>query len=92
MPTQYDYLRYPSAQRLWVTKNKLHYQYLFSEFSKMFQTITFRPLINCHFYICTSNHMFKREIWDKFTEFTFLKFQISKYQKMNEVNFPKFYE
>ena len=24
--------------------------------------------------ICTSNHMFKREIWDKFTEFTFLKF------------------
>ena len=23
--------------------------------------------------ICTSNHMFKREIWDKFTEFTFLK-------------------
>ena len=23
---------------------------------------------------CTSNHMFKREIWDKFTEFTFLKF------------------
>ena len=24
--------------------------------------------------ISTSNHMFKREIWDKFTEFTFLKF------------------
>ena len=24
--------------------------------------------------IITSNHMFKREIWDKFTEFTFLKF------------------
>ena len=24
--------------------------------------------------ICTSNHMFKRKIWDKFTEFTFLKF------------------
>ena len=24
--------------------------------------------------IGTSNHMFKREIWDKFTEFTFLKF------------------
>ena len=22
----------------------------------------------------TSNHMFKREIWDKFTEFTFLEF------------------
>ena len=22
--------------------------------------------------VCTSNHMFKREIWDKFTEFTFL--------------------
>ena len=21
--------------------------------------------------ICTSNHMFKKEIWDKFTEFTF---------------------
>ena len=28
--------------------------------------------------------MFKREIWDTFTEFTFLKFQ-----KMNEVNFPQ---
>ena len=24
--------------------------------------------------ISTSNHMFKREIWDKFTEFTYLKF------------------
>ena len=36
--------------------------------------------------ICTSNHMFKREIWDKFTEFTFLT---SKCQKMNEVNFPQ---
>ena len=24
--------------------------------------------------ISISNHMFKREIWDKFTEFTFLKF------------------
>ena len=24
--------------------------------------------------ICTSNNMFKREIWDKFTEFTFLNF------------------
>ena len=45
--------------------------------------------------------MFKREIWDKFTEisrvhfFEILKFQksetreISKFQKMNEVNFPK---
>ena len=41
--------------------------------------------------------MFKREIWDKFTEFTFLKFwnlpsetrEISKFQKMNEVNFPQ---
>ena len=26
--------------------------------------------------ISTSNHMFKRENWDKFTEFTFLKFWI----------------
>ena len=26
--------------------------------------------------ICISNHMFKREIWDKFTEFTFLIFEI----------------
>ena len=25
-------------------------------------------------YISTKNHMFKREIWDNFTEFTFLKF------------------
>ena len=24
--------------------------------------------------ISTTNHMFKREIWDKFTVFTFLKF------------------
>ena len=41
--------------------------------------------------------MFMREIWDKFTEFTFLKFshlssetrEIPKFQKMNEVNFPQ---
>ena len=47
--------------------------------------------------LCTSNSMFKREIWDKFTEFTFLKFwnlpseigEISKFQKMKEVNFPQ---
>ena len=47
--------------------------------------------------LCASNHMFKREIWDKFTEFTFLKFwnlpsetcEVSKFQKMNEVNFPQ---
>ena len=47
--------------------------------------------------ICTSNHMFKRETWDKFTELTFLKFwnlpsetsEISKFQKMSEVNFPQ---
>ena len=47
--------------------------------------------------ICASNHMFKRKIWDKFTEFTFLKFwdppsetrEISKFQKINEVNFPQ---
>ena len=36
--------------------------------------------------ICTSNHMFKREIWDKFTKFSFF---ILKFQKINEVNFPK---
>ena len=47
--------------------------------------------------VCTSNYMFKKEIRDKFTEFTFLKFwnlpsqmrEISKFQKMNEVNFTK---
>ena len=47
--------------------------------------------------ISTSNQMFKREICDKFTEFTFLKFwnlpsetrEISKFQKINEVNFPQ---
>ena len=47
--------------------------------------------------ISTSNHMFKREIWDKFTEFTFFEFrnlpsktrEISKFQKINEVNFPQ---
>ena len=47
--------------------------------------------------ISTSNHMFKRQIWDKFTELTFLKFwnfpskarENSKFQKMNEVNFPQ---
>ena len=41
--------------------------------------------------------MFKREILDKFTEFTFLKFwnlpsgtrEISKFQKMNEAIFPQ---
>ena len=42
--------------------------------------------------ISTSNRMFKREIWNKFTEFTFLKFWnlknlISKFQKMSKVNF-----
>ena len=37
--------------------------------------------------ISASNHMFKRKIWDKFTEFTFLK--ISKFQTMNEVNLPQ---
>ena len=45
--------------------------------------------------ICTSNHMFKKEIWDKFMELTFLKFwnlpsetrENSKFQKMSEVNF-----
>ena len=31
-------------------------------------------LYNFFFKIGTSNHMFKREIWDKSTEFTFLKF------------------
>ena len=47
--------------------------------------------------ISTSNRMFQREIWDKFAEFTFLKFSnfpgerrdISKFQEMNEVNFPQ---
>ena len=47
--------------------------------------------------ICASDHMFKKEIWDKLTEFTFLKFwnlpserrEVSKFQKMNEVNFPQ---
>ena len=47
--------------------------------------------------IYASNHMFKREIWDKLNKFTFLKFrnllsetrEISKFQKMNEVNFLK---
>ena len=29
------------------------------------------------FMICTSNDIFQREIWDKFTEFTFLKIRIS---------------
>ena len=33
--------------------------------------------------------MFKREIWDNFTEFTFWNFEISKFQKMNNVNFPQ---
>ena len=43
--------------------------------------------------ISASNHMFKRKIWDKFTEFTFLEFlnlfEFSKFQKMNEVNFSE---
>ena len=43
--------------------------------------------------ISASNHMFKREIWDKFTEFNFLEFlnlfEFSKFQKMNEVNFSE---
>ena len=47
--------------------------------------------------IYTRNHMFKREIWDKFTKFTLLRFwnllsetrEISKFQKILEVNFPQ---
>ena len=50
-----------------------------------------------HVFISTSNHVFKREIWDKFAEITFLKFwnlpsemrEISKFQTMNEVNFSQ---
>ena len=34
--------------------------------------------------ISTSNHLFRREIWDKFTEFTFFKFSIlSTFQDFN---------
>ena len=33
----------------------------------------------------TSNHTFKREIWDKFTEWN----EFSKFQKVNEVNFSQ---
>ena len=58
--------------------------------------ITQKTINQCQ-QICTSNHMFKGEIWDKFTEFTFLKFsnlpsktrEISKFQKKSEVNFPQ---
>ena len=54
-------------------------------------------LITINRVINASNHMYKRKIWNKFTELTFLKFEnlpsetreISKFQKMNEVNFPK---
>ena len=35
--------------------------------------------------ICTSDHIFKRTIWNKFTEIK----KISKFQKMNKVNFPQ---
>ena len=35
--------------------------------------------------ICTSNHMFKGEIWDKFTKFTF--FEILKSPEGNEGDF-----
>ena len=31
--------------------------------------------------ICISNHNFKREIWDKFSEFTFLKFWYQNFKK-----------
>ena len=34
--------------------------------------VSFHGKKTSHF-ICTSNHMFKSEVWDKFTEFTFLK-------------------
>ena len=43
--------------------------------------------------ISTSNHMLKREIWDKFNEiwdkFTETHQKISKFQKMKDVNFPQ---
>ena len=35
---------------------------------------TQKPLKWNYYSISTSNHMFKREIWDKFTKFTYLKF------------------
>ena len=44
------------------------------------------------FSFCTSNHMFRREIWEKFTEFIFLKiwnkgdFKISKKERGNFIN------
>ena len=40
-------------------------------------------LVRC---ICTSNHMCKKEIWDKFTEFTFLK----KKKKISRVKRERF--
>ena len=41
--------------------------------------------------ITTSNHMFIREIWDKFTEFTFLKFLNLKISKNERGEFsPNF--
>ena len=42
-------------------------------------------------YFCTSNQMFKREIWDKFNEFTFLKFwNLSKDFERSEKTFERF--
>ena len=53
--------------------------------------------IRYEYRICNSNGMFKREIWNKFPEFTFLKFwnllsetrEISKFKKISDVNFPQ---
>ena len=76
----------------------LHYTTSYSSFLMIFCFCRYlhydRNQLNA---ISTSNHMFKKKIWDKFTEFTFLKFwnlpsetrAISKFQKMNEVNFPQ---
>ena len=43
-------------------------------FDKSVNTAATTKLLSIYSSISTSNHMFKREIWDEFTEFTFLKF------------------
>ena len=34
-------------------------------------------------YICTSNHIFVREVWDKFPECIFENFEIARWNKSN---------
>ena len=54
--------------RQWRRQNIKHNKGDPKKFSKKFQKYILQPVIS------TSNHMFKREIWDKLSEYIFEKY------------------